>query len=41
MMFKYLDALDLLEFQDYLTTKSKYIKYQIKPVEQMKSSTKK
>ncbi|CAF3667368.1 unnamed protein product [Rotaria sp. Silwood1] len=27
---QYLDLLDLLEFQDYLSTKSKYIKYQIK-----------
>lgn len=28
--FQYLDLLDLFEFQDYLSIKSKYIKYQIK-----------
>jgi len=37
---QYLDVLDLLEFQDYLSIKSKYIKYQIKKDVQMKSSKK-
>ncbi|CAF3586652.1 unnamed protein product [Adineta steineri] len=37
---QYLDLLDLLEFQDYLTVKSKYIKYQIKDDAQNKKSRK-
>jgi vacuolar protein sorting-associated protein 13A/C len=37
---QYLDLLDLLEFQDYLSTKSRYIKYQIKSDKPTKSSEK-
>ncbi|CAF4315923.1 unnamed protein product, partial [Rotaria sordida] len=38
---QYLDLLDLFEFQDYLSIKSKYIKYQIKNGIEKKSSRKK
>ncbi|CAF0751812.1 unnamed protein product [Rotaria sordida] len=38
---QYSDLLDLLEFQDYLIVKSKYIKYQIKNDKEEKSSFKK
>ncbi|CAF1531836.1 unnamed protein product, partial [Rotaria sordida] len=38
---QYLDLLDLFEFQDYLSIKSKYIKYQIKNDIEKKSSRKK
>lgn len=39
--FQYSDVLDLLDFQDYLTLKSKYQKYQIKNVPEQKRAMKK
>ena len=38
---QYSDILDLLDFQDYLTLKSKYQRYQIKDVEPQKRAVKK
>jgi hypothetical protein len=37
---QYSDLLDLLKFQDYLSVKSKYIKYQTKNDQEEKSSLK-
>lgn len=38
---QYSDILDLLDFQDYLTLKSKYQRYQIKDVDQERRAVKK